>query len=94
MKALKFTSGDDVQETDTVVYATAYGILYTRDTPACASTGTPVQMPVVSLCDATAVPVSTLKWVLVVYASHIWKPRAWSDTYKRRHFIQKLSCIY
>lgn len=38
MKALKLTSGDDVQKTVTVVYATANGILCTRDMPARAST--------------------------------------------------------
>lgn len=57
---------------DTMVYATAYGILCTRDMSACASTGTPVWMPVVTFCYTTSVPVSTLKWVSVVYASYIF----------------------
>lgn len=31
------------------------------------------------------------QWVCLI---HIWKPRACGDTYRRRHFTQKLSCIY
>lgn len=94
MKALKFTSGDDVQETATRWFTQPPMELFSWYTPACTSMGLLSKCLLWFFVTQYLYPWAPSNGFCCICLIHIWKPCSCGDAYKRRHFTPKLSCIY